>query len=214
VLADLMWGRARTASMAALCMADWWGEPISGEAHPWRVDAGAAREVAAALGIDLDLVKNLLDARPANPGDLVEEHERLFVGPGRTPCPPYGAFWRPARPWQEGGSIAGESTSRVAAIYAQLDLRIRGEWSEPPDHVAFEWEALAYALGVEHSAGRALLDEHLRVWLPPFCEAVQKHAKHPFYLALATLTPVWVEGFAVFEKADGKGKTGALASTG
>jgi TorA maturation chaperone TorD len=194
--ADLVVERARTASAAAVCMADWWGEPRAGEPKPWRVDDRATRQLAVALGLDLELVEALLDARPADPGDLVEEYERLFVGPGSTPCPPYGAFWRPGRPWQEGGAIAGESTSRVAALYAQLDLRIRVDWSEPPDHVAFEWEALAYALDVDHPAGRALLDEHLRVWLPPFCDAVQKHARQPFYSALATLTPAWVEGLA------------------
>jgi TorA maturation chaperone TorD len=176
-------------------MADWWSPP-SRDSGREPIDGQVARGLAAALGVDRGLIDGVLQAESHDPGSRAEEYERLFVGPGRTPCPPYGAYWWPGRPWQESGSVSGQSTSAVADLYAEMELRLRAEWREPPDYIAFEWEALAWALELGLPSARVLLDEHLRAWLPPFCAAVQEHAAHPFYGALAALTPVWAEALA------------------
>ena len=89
----------------------------------------------------------------------------------------------------------GPATGR-AGLYRQLGLHVQADSHELPDHVAVELEALAAGLGFGGSseAARRLLEDHLAVWLPGFCEQVAGSASHDFYRALASATPEWIAG--------------------
>ncbi|HEX7105074.1 MAG TPA: molecular chaperone TorD family protein [Acidothermaceae bacterium] len=193
-----LWGTAQL-------LADWWSDPLDcadkrslqAQATPAcadeRADPGGALALAAAgrLGVDPQRLISLAEAVDT-PG-LVEEHERLFVGPGRTPCPPYESMWDHDSP-PERGVMMATAAGAVLALYHRAGLAMRPRPGELPDHLVVECEALTWCLGRNHepTVAHALLTQHLTRWVPRFCQAVRAEAKHPYYQALADLTPAWL----------------------
>ncbi len=122
------------------------------------------------------------------------EYERLFVGPGHVPCPPYEALWQANRPKHEGGMVTGQATDMVRGLYADLGLRVQPHIRELPDHVAIEFEALALALETEQAPSKIyqFLVEHLEKWIPLLCASVMEHTELNYYRTLASLTLICV----------------------
>lgn len=135
---------------------------------------------------------------PGAAPELAEEFERLFVGPGRVPCPPYESYWRDDAPFLLKGVLMGPCTGDLADLYARLGLQLARSAHELPDHLAVELEALAVAEAEPGTRDvvRALLDQHLAVWLPAFCSAVEREAELDHYRSLAVRTRRWVEARA------------------
>jgi putative dimethyl sulfoxide reductase chaperone len=192
---------APAAAQAAALLTAWWSRPVEAELAAWEASWPAAVEAAEALGLDAGPVEELGgSAARAGADELLDEYERLFVGPGRTPCPPYESLWVDGQPRLEQGRLMGAPTVAVADLYRTLGLDVSTAAHELPDHVAIELEALAVALGADGPAGeaarRALLHEHLLGWLPALCAAVEREARQPFYAVLARVTTAWVEQLA------------------
>jgi len=93
---------------------------------------------------------------------LLEEYERLFVGPGQVPCPPYESFWRRTSPSTSADLMgrAPRNSRRSTWSWASRCRRCSGEL---PDHIAIELEAMAYALSFDETEpmARRLFDKHL-----------------------------------------------------
>jgi TorA maturation chaperone TorD len=185
--------RAAGLAPAARLAARWWSRPLDEEVDAWELSWTDARDAASALELEPDAVDELAAAvRSAGHEALLVEYERLFVGPGRVPCQPYESLWRTDGPRRERGMLMGKAATEVAALYRELGLHVSPEAHELPDHVAVEWEAVAYAFetGADELAVR-VLEEHLALWMPPFCTAVATETELPFYRGLAALTPPW-----------------------
>jgi TorA maturation chaperone TorD len=92
----------------------------------------------------------------------------------------------------------GPAATAVRALYGEIGLRVRADAGELPDHLAIELEALAVSLGGPdaEATARALLNEHLVIWVPAFCERTAVEATHGFYRALADGTAEWIAGVA------------------
>jgi putative dimethyl sulfoxide reductase chaperone len=192
---------ATAAAEAAALLSSWWSRPVEAEFAAWAATWADALEAADALGLDAAPIEELGDSvAGATPEVLLDEYERLFVGPGRTPCPPYESLWLEGGPRLEQGRLMGAASTAVADLYKTLGLDVAAAAHELPDHVAIELEGLAVALRTEgaaaETAARALLHEHLAGWLPAFCAAVEREAQQPFYVTLARVTTAWVERLA------------------
>jgi TorA maturation chaperone TorD len=188
-----------TEAAVVRLIASSWAEPVADEFASW-LDPGWWAEMEA-MGSPLEqpsgLPERLADAAGRSYEELAEEYQRLFVGPGAHPCPPYESVWRTDRPRVVQGTVMGPAASEVRALYGQIGLRVRDDAHELPDHVAIELEALAYALTAGHrDAARTLLHAHLLEWLPGFCERVEAEAGHPFYRTVAAITPPVVTAVA------------------
>lgn len=153
-------------------------------AHLW------SRPVAAELGAWRDRPAPLMRG-PTTVEEavaLLQEHDRLFVGPGETPCPPYESVWRRS----SAGSLADsrQAQQHLAQLYRSLGLEVFPGDHGAPDHIAVEFEALAYALSsaTTRSVARQLGLEHIVAWVPRLCEALALQAQLPFYRQLARLT--------------------------
>lgn len=193
---------------AAQLVADWWSDPTDTEAGsigiPEPVRSGGrsdplgqvATAAAALLNVDAEAMIALSTAI-GNPTALAEEYERLMVGPGQTPCPPYESMWNEDAP-QQRGIMMGSAAGQMLALYRRAGLTMRPHQGELPDHLVVELEALAWSLEQSRApaVATALLDNHLLVWLPRFCERVAAETNHPYYQALATLTPIWTASMA------------------
>jgi putative dimethyl sulfoxide reductase chaperone len=189
---------ADASAQAALLLSHWWSRPTDDERQLWSESFGIAEDVAAELGGEPELVRELADALELTDGEaMLDEYERLFVGPGAPPCQPYESLWVGGPRRRDGGSVMGPAAIAVSSVYKELGLTFDEEMHELPDHLVIEWEALAYAL----SRGAAevsdtLLRGHLGQWMAPFCEAVSETSTEPFYARLAGLTSAWMAALA------------------
>jgi TorA maturation chaperone TorD len=182
-------------ALAAQLLACWWSRPVEEETAVWAGAWSDAHLAGASLGRDRAEVESLERAAACDMSQLVEEYERLFVGPGRVPCPPYEALWRDEGQRREQGRLMSTATAAVARLYRSLDLAVRHDAHELPDHVAVELEALAYALdteGPDEQIAQELLTQHLLIWMLKLCAAVEEEAQLGFYRSLARLTPHWL----------------------
>lgn len=172
-------------------LAHWWSRPTSDEMDVWRAAVGVESDTARALsGDDVSWLSCFSLVRSTD--ELLEEYERLFVGPGPVTCPPYESYWREDVPIDIRRSLMGPCTADLMEIYAALGLRA-GSF-ELPDHVAVVFEALAFGLSWEPAddVSRRIVSEHLRGFLPRLCRAVDHEAEQPFYRRLAQVTLDWV----------------------
>ncbi|MGD0874032.1 MAG: molecular chaperone TorD family protein [Acidimicrobiales bacterium] len=174
-------------------LAHYWSRPLSDEVGTWV----EARELEAET--DVRISSNLLREAIRVPGledvpVLLEEYERLFVGPGQVPCPPYESFWREDVPVDIRRTLMGPCTAELKEIYLELGLQVSSLSGELPDHIAIELEAMAYALSFDETEpmARRLFDKHLAQWLPRLCRAVAHEAEGDFYRDLAVLTLDWI----------------------
>jgi TorA maturation chaperone TorD len=139
--------------------------------------------------------------------DLRLDYTRLFRGVKRTysPPPPYESVYL------EGQRVMDSSTARVSKEYREAGVAMGDVGKgEPPDHVGFELDFMRHLCTEEGTAWetgsddqgssylgkeRKFLREHLRVWVPRFCDAVMGATDRGFYLGLARTT----KAFIIFE---------------
>ena len=101
-----------TAVAALQLLAHWWSRPVAEEVTTWSGAAEIEAEVRSRMPegkVDL-----LLSSGGGDRTGLLDEHERLFVGPGPVPCPPYESFWREDVPIDIRRSLMGAVHSRTA----------------------------------------------------------------------------------------------------
>jgi TorA maturation chaperone TorD len=168
-------------------------------------------EIWAEAGAFLAETHRLVSSEPAcepvelaggavDSSELLDEYERLFVGPGQVPCPPYESFWREDVPVDIRRTLMGPCTAELKELYRELGLQVSASSCELPDHVAIELEALAYSLSSDEMGAVAsrLFGEHLARFLPRFCRAVAHDAESSFYRDLAALTLDWMAGIRAY----------------
>jgi TorA maturation chaperone TorD len=177
-------------------LSHFWSRPVATEIQIWSeaddIEARTHRLIASdpasqPLEVRLSLEESL---------DLLDEYERLFVGPGQVPCPPYESFWREDVPVDIRRTLMGPCTAELKELYLELGLQVSSGSGELPDHVAVELEAIGYAVLFDKTGAVAkrLFDEHLCRFLPRLCRAVSHDTQSPFYRDLAALSLDWMAG--------------------
>ncbi|RJQ53663.1 MAG: hypothetical protein C4521_07280 [Actinobacteria bacterium] len=145
----------------------------------------------------------------ASVSDLVEElnveSTRLFKASfPKVPAPPYESAWREGE-----GLLMGGPAMSVAQEYRDAGLVVPADSSDLcPDHVARELEFLAHSARKEVGAAgqndfyqaRAwrhvrirFESEHLSQWIPSFFDAVNRHARLPFFPVVGDMTRALIE---------------------
>lgn len=183
---------------AAALLTRWWSRPTSDELDAWAELWPEAFETAAALAIAPDQIEALRASVGASTSDtMLDEYERLLVGPGRPPCAPYESLWRADVPKREQGVLMGATADAVTDLYRELGTELRVDAHELPDHLLVEWEAVAYALDNDaETVAERLLSEHLTLWMGPFCHAISVETGERFYEVLAAITRQWTTTLA------------------
>jgi len=184
---------AETIVVAVDLLSHFWSRPVTDEVASWV----AARDLEAET--DSRISSDPLREPVTMPGleevpALLDEYERLFVGPGQVPCPPYESFWREDVPVDIRRTLMGPCTADLKRMYLELGLQVSSRSGELPDHIAIELEAMAYALSFDETGpvARQIFEEHLARWLPRLCRAVAHEAEQSFYRNLAVLTLDWL----------------------
>jgi TorA maturation chaperone TorD len=179
-----------TAISALDLLAHWWSRPACDEVATWRSAAELEEQVCSRMSEQPDRLSQVIGDIPA----LLEEYERLFIGPGPVPCPPYESYWRIDVSADIRNTLMGPCTADLNRLYGELGLQLAPSGGELPDHVAIEFEALAFALSLEGvpTVAKSLFFDHVKKWLPRLCRAVAREAETPFYKQLTDVTMAWL----------------------
>jgi TorA maturation chaperone TorD len=126
---------------------------------------------------------------------LKKDYQRLFVGPGHLPAPPWESVYR-----SHEHLVFEKQTLDVRRWYARYGLQAPKLNKEPDDHIGLEFAFLLHltTLVLQYQADqetcdallqakRAFIEEHLVQWAPSFFQAVSKHAATDFYRGLGYL---------------------------
>lgn len=128
---------------------------------------------------------------------LASEFQRLFVGPGRLPAPPWESVYRSV-----DRLLFDEHTIEVRQAYAAAGLAAPEPGREPDDHVGLEFDFVATLAaravaaadeGDDSEAGSAaeavgaFLDDHLCRWAPTWAGQLAVSAEQDFYRGAALL---------------------------
>lgn len=124
--------------------------------------------------------------------DLLWDFTRLFIGPGRLPCPPWESVYTSPKKL-----LMQEAYDAVSEFYQELGLSV-GDPNVLQDHVGAELSFLAVLFGkVEEEPERAafyrqaaerFVAEHARRWIPAFAADLERASETKFYAALARST--------------------------
>ncbi|MGA2528234.1 MAG: molecular chaperone TorD family protein [Acidimicrobiales bacterium] len=185
---------------AADLLSHFWSRPLPEEVDSWVEAQELLSETHRLVSSEPATEPVELPAGADEAPALLDEFERLFVGPGQVPCPPYESFWREDVPVDIRRTLMGPCTAELKELYRELGLQVSAGSGELPDHIAIELEALAYSLSSEatDAVAERLFAEHLAKFLPRLCRAVTHDSESPFYRGLAALTLDWLVGVRAY----------------
>ena len=107
--------------------------------------------------------------------------QRLFVGPGAPPAPPWGSVYLTA-----DNTIMGPSTLAVRKEFQRLGLSLKTEGWEPDDHFAHCCAFLSLLSQEDDpTPAQEFLKDHFLPWAPRFLELMAETCKDPVYEAIA-----------------------------
>jgi len=177
-------------------LAHWWSQPVADELAVWL----GARDVVEELAAQAPGPVGSLLEKVAGPDEMLLAYEELLIGPGPVPCPPYESYWRNDVGIDIRRTLMGPCIVELNRLYGEMGLEVKPNSGELPDHLALEFEALAYSLSRSDGERIAheLFFEHLKKWLPRFCSTVIRESRQPFYVDLARLTRDWLEALSPF----------------
>lgn len=107
------------------------------------------------------------------------QFNRLFVGPGQVPAPPYASVYL-----EKQQVLMGPTTLGIRRIYASLGLEVPDRGRIPDDFIAYELDAVSAILTrdtLDAAVLEPLLGGHMIQWIPKFCDRCrqQKHLLYP-----------------------------------
>lgn len=123
-----------------------------------------------------------------------EEYQRLFIGPGPLPAPPWESYYR-----SKEQLLFEEWTYQVREQYHQFGLKYVRENNEPDDHLLLELEFMINLIDLclletqldrfieLISSQHQFLEKHLTVWIPYFCKRVIQTTNSQLFLGAAML---------------------------
>jgi len=169
-------------------------------------------ETTSGIGEGLKILEAFINSMKGIPEAEVSENlavdfTRLFRGikKGYGPPPPYESVWRGE------GRVMGQWTEKVLKEYADSGIGMDLS-DELPDYIGIELKFMALLCYKEAQAWRdnertmalrflelekRFLNEHLKNWVPEFCNIMEEEARTSFYKAVAVLT----KGFLEIERA-------------
>jgi len=131
------------------------------------------------------------------------EYTRLFIGPKHIPASPYSSVYL------SGNKLLMQDvTIKVRKIYQAYNLERLRKYSEPDDHIGAELEFL-YLLNfkmIEAARSKNNQDlqvlykshadfyfDHIKVWVPQFCNAIIESTDNLFWKTTAEFTMSFIE---------------------
>ena len=153
---------------------------VDEEAEPWPF---VERDVCASL---LSVMK---DGASGDRIELARMYRRLFIGPMPMQAPPYGSVYT-----DRDQVLFGEATLELRAWLNRVGIGIAKDEAAPEDHIGTMLSLLAWIIETKPQVLDEYLAEHLLTWAPHYLDELESAAQEGFYVALAQLTRLTLEG--------------------
>jgi len=158
--------------------------------------ASPSRELLATIADSEDMImaddsplaltwRGLCDvARNADPADICQEYESVFVSPGRPEVSLYASSYM-------SGSRRGNLLAELRGDLAKAGYARAGTSSEYEDHLSAICEVMRGMIadeqedGSAHESQREFFRNYVAPWYGAMCEAVNKSDRTDFYRAVA-----------------------------
>ena len=127
--------------------------------------------------------------------DVAADYNRLFLGMSANPVAPYESVYT-----SDEGLLMQDARDCAVEAYRQWGLRVPNDFDLPEDHLALELDFMgqlaertrdALESGTDAEglleAQRAFVEDHLCVWVPAFCDDVERAAQTSLFRGLAVL---------------------------
>lgn len=144
--------------------------------------------------------------RKDEPGEVLraasDDFNKLFVGPGHKPCPPWSSVYADGK-WL----VNGPTAQKVKGIFKAEGFAIPEGNREPWDHISYEFQFMAdeqkslldqddNTAGGQTAGGgaqsimkaRDFFAKYMAGWIPTFLDGVEREARTEFYKGLAVFT--------------------------
>jgi len=174
-------------------------------AHVYRAAPDSAF-IDSLLAMDVDAITPLSNCvevmKSRDPEDmrieLEAEYNRVFLGMSPDPIAPYESVYTSPE-----HLLMQDARDEVAALYLAESLTLPGETRIPEDHIAFEFDYMAFLCGVAAQAcaendqdkvaeyrdkQRDFLEKHLLRWIPAMCQDMKKRVRTDFYRSICDIT--------------------------
>ena len=135
------------------------------------------------------------------------EYNRLFVGPGHLPSPPYESVYLTIDEDNKDGIVLGDSALDAKYQYLSAGISLPEDFTDLPDHIGVELDFMSYLCFEESSKIQEGDDEglcdvvnkqydfitnHLDNWISSFTDAVVNSTELDFYKGLVQITEFWI----------------------
>ena len=140
---------------------------------------GSSDEVKAAFDLMGEGLRNGVDQA------LVEEYQRLFVGPHHLNVAPWGSVYT-----DYDGVCFGETTIALSRWLKKNGIAFSLQSKEAVDHIGIMLSLMAYIAQFNAQLLDEFLEQHFLPWVYHYAELLCNEAKHPFYKGLARLLSV------------------------
>jgi TorA maturation chaperone TorD len=139
--------------------------------------------VDPAPGVDADFAaawrELAIAAARAEPRELADEYQDLFIGLGRGEVVPYGS-------WYMTGFLMDRPLAVLRGDLAELGFERQSDVREPEDHAAALCETMAMLVSEGHDldAQRRFFQQHLGPWMATFFKDLREAKSAQFYRAV------------------------------
>ena len=154
---------------------------------------------AAELAVSFSSLRTGKALSKAEARELEFEFNRLFVGPGIVPAPPFASVYLEKEP-----RLMGRSTLEVRELYLALGLTVPSGGA-PDDFLPYELEAWVWLTTRENKvaaqegheavreARRWLVNEHMALWLPAFLMKASAASPSPVMADILKTLESWLQ---------------------
>lgn len=128
----------------------------------------------------------------ADPQQVRDEYEALFVGVGKPELMLYGSYYL-------SGFLMEKPLAALRDDLADLGLQRNEKMSESEDHVAALCEVMRYLIAsddITHTniaTQKKFFATHMQAWVGTMCDQIVQHPKAKFYPAVANLAKAFFE---------------------
>lgn len=130
--------------------------------------------------------------RQADPEQVRDEYEALFIGTGKPELMLYGSYYL-------SGFLMEKPLAALRTDLAALGLQRGDSMPESEDHVAALCEVMRYLIAVDDAMQSNIATQkqffaaHLQPWVGTMCEQIMQHPQARFYPAVANLAKTFFE---------------------
>lgn len=130
--------------------------------------------------------------RQADPEQVREEYEALFIGTGKPELMLYGSYYL-------SGFLMEKPLAELRTDLAALGLQRGDNMPESEDHIAALCEVMRYLITVDDTMQANIATQkqffaaHMQPWVGTMCEQIMQHPQAKFYPAVANLAKTFFD---------------------